>query len=121
MNINELFLQLKDIQFQADKLIKQDWLDKRSVASFAEYTNKLKFAMHEMGLAEDLNNHLNLLSPVDAEFDPKLSVLTQVGGVLTLGFSKKRAKRKRTQAYFKTSIRETKDRFTYIDLRLREI
>lgn len=121
MNVNELFLQLKDIQFQADKLMKQDLLDKASVSSFAKYTNKLKVAMHEMGLAEDLNNHLNLLSPVDAEFDPKLPMLTQVGGVLTFGISKKRAKRKRTQAYFKNTIRETKDRFTYIDLRLREL
>jgi len=121
MNINELFLQLKDIQFQADKLMKQDLLDKSSVVTFANYTNKLKVAMHDMGLATDLNNHLNLLNPVDAEFDPKLPVLTQVGGILTFGFSKKRAKRKRTQAYYKNCIRDTKDRFTYIDLRLREL
>lgn len=121
MKMNELFLQLKDIQFQADKLMKMDLIDGPSVVNFAAYSGRLKYQLSELNFGDGIDSQVEKLEVLNPNYIPPLSVRSKLTVLLTLGLLKKRIKRTKTQAYFRESIREARDCFTYVDLRLKEL
>lgn len=121
MSIDNLFRQLKDIQFQADKILKSKKVEDDAVVSFAEYSKKLKTDLMGMQPTEDLAIHVNDIQPLDPGYDPKPPVLTAFFGALSFGLATKKFKQRKREEYFRQNIRNTRDQFGHIDFLLKEI
>ena len=121
MSIENLFLQLKDIQFQADKILKSKELEHEVVKKFAAYSKDLKISLIGIEVNEDLSIHLNDIEIIDTNYDPKPPIIIALIGALSFGVASKKYRRKKREAYFRKTVKNTKDQFAHIDFLLKEI
>ncbi len=121
MSIDNLFRQLKDIQFQADKILKSKKVEDEAITAFADYSRKLKQDLIGMQPSEDLAIHVNDIQPLDPGYDPKPPVGTTILGALSFGVATKKFKLRKREEYFRESVRNTRDQFGHIDFLLKEI
>jgi hypothetical protein len=121
MSIDNLFRQLKDIQFQADKILKSKRVEDQAITSFAEYSKKLKGDLIGMQPSEDLAIHVNDIEPIDPAYDPKPPFGTVVLGALSFGVATKKFKQRKREEYFRHNVRNTRDQFGHIDFLLKEM
>lgn len=121
MSIDNLFRQLKDIQFQADKILKSKKVEDEAITAFADYSRKLKQDLIGMQPSEDLAIIVNDIQPLDPGYDPKPPVGTTILGALSFGVATKKFKLRKREEYFRESVRNTRDQFGHIDFLLKEI
>lgn len=121
MSIDNLFLQLKDIQFQADKILKAKQIEEDAVKKFAEYSKELKSSLIEIEVKDDLAIHVNDIEIIDPNYDPKPPVVIALVGALSFGVATKKFRRNKREEYFRNSVKNTKDQFAHIDFLLKEI
>ena len=121
MRIDDLFKQLTDIKFQADKLLKSDASDQVAVTRFAQYSEEIRHFLIEMQLSDELVLLVNDIHKIDPDFQPKCAFGVKFLGVLTFGISKKKYISRKRKAYFLVRIRNTRDQYTYLNLLLKEM
>lgn len=121
MRIDDLFKQLSDIKFQADKLLKSAAADHDAVTRFAQYSEDIRHYLIEMQLSDELLLLVNDIHHIDPEFQPKCSFGVRFLGVLTFGLSKKKYIARKKKEYFLHHIRTTRDQYIYLNLLLKEI
>ena len=121
MSIDNLFRQLKDIQYQADKILKYKDVEADAIASFAEYSKKLKHDLIEMQLNDELAVYVHDIAEIDPNHDPKPLALTVIAGALSFGLATKKFRNRKRKEYFLENVRNTKDQFSHIDFLLKEI
>lgn len=121
MGINNLFRQLKDIQYQADKILKSKLVEQEAITHFSEYTRSIKQSLIEMGLNEDLAIHVNDIEHIDPQYEPKVPVMTRISSALTFGYSAKKYRNKKREQYFRELVKDTKAKYHHIDFLLKEI
>ncbi len=121
MSIDNLFRQLKDIQFQADKILKSKKIEEEAIERFANYSNSLKSNLIDLQLNEELAIHVEDIETIDPQFGPKLPVLTTIIGALSFGVATKKYRAKKRESYFRSKVKNTKEQFAHIDFLLKEI
>lgn len=121
MRIDDLFKQLTDIKFQADKLLKSNAADHDAVTRFAQYSEDIRHYLIEMQLSDELLLLVNDIQKIDPDFQPKCSFGVKFLGVLTFGISKKKYISRKQKAYFLVRIRNTRDQFIYLNLLMKEM
>lgn len=121
MSFDNLFLQLKDIQFQADKILKSKKIEEEAVVRFANYSNTLKSNLIELELNEDLLMHVKDIEEIDQNLSPKLPIVTSILGALSFGAAAKQFRKSKREEYFRENIKNIRDRFANIDFLLKEM
>jgi hypothetical protein len=71
MSIDNLFRQLKDIQFQADKILKSKKIEEEAIERFADYSNSLKLNLIGLQLNEELAIHVEDIEAIIAGGKPE--------------------------------------------------
>lgn len=121
MSIDNLFRQLKDIQFQADKLLKSEKIEEEAIRKFANYSNELKSNLIDLDLNDELLLHVNDIEEINTELNPSPPMVTALMSALSFGAANKSYRRKKREAYFRENVKNIKERYVYIDLLLKEI
>ena len=121
MRIDDLFKQLTDIKFQADKLLKSNASDHVAVTRFAEYSEEIRHFLMEMQLSDELLLLVNDIHKIDPDFQPKCPFGVRILGVLTFGISRKKFTERKRKEYFLHHIRNTRDQYIYLNLLLKEM
>lgn len=121
MSIDNLFRQLKDIQFQADKILKAKEVEDEAIAKFAAYSEELKSSLINIDVKDDLASCVNDIEVVDPNFDPKPPIVMTLVGAFSFGIASKKYRKKKREEYFRSTVKNTKDQFAHIDFLLKEI
>ncbi|MEN9399189.1 MAG: hypothetical protein RL632_290 [Bacteroidota bacterium] len=121
MRIDDLFKQLTDIKFQADKLLKSAAADHDAVTRFAHYSEEIRHFLIEMQLSDELLLLVNDIHKIDPDFQPKCSFGVRFLGVLTFGISRKKFIARKRKEYFLHHIRNTRDQYIYLNLLMKEM
>jgi hypothetical protein len=121
VRIDDLFKQLTDIKFQADKLLKSDAAGDEAVSRFAKYSEEIRQYLIEMQLSEELLLLVNDIHKIDPDYQPKCPLGVRFLGVLTFGISKKKFIARKRKEYFLHHIRNTRDQYIYLNLLLKEM
>lgn len=120
MSFDNLFQQLNDIQFQADKLLKSKQMKEKDVRIFAKYSNELKSSLINLKLDDELYIHVKDIEEITFDLRPKLPLVTTILGVLSFGKAVKKYRSRVKEEYYKENIRNIKKRFANIDKLLKE-
>ena len=106
MSFDNLFLQLRDVQFQADKILK---------------SKDLKESLIDLDLNEELLLHVSDIEEIDPDLNPKLPVVIVVLGALSFGAASKKYRKRKREEYFRENIKNIRDRFSNINFLLKDI
>ncbi|MEY3425548.1 MAG: hypothetical protein RL679_906 [Bacteroidota bacterium] len=121
MSFDNLFLQLRDVQFQADKILKSKDLEQESLERFAHYSKDLKESLIDLDLNEELLIHVSDIEEIDPDLNPKLPVVIAVLGALSFGAASKKYRKRKREEYFRENIKNIRDRFSNINFLLKDI
>jgi hypothetical protein len=121
MSIDNLFRQLTDIQFQADKILKAKKIEEDVIARFADYSNELKSGLIDLDLNEELSIHVNDIEPIDILVDPKPPIMVKLIGALSFGVASKKYRKRKREEYFRSLVKNTRDQYSCIRNLLHEI
>ena len=121
MSIDNLFRQLKDIQFQADKILKAKKIDDEKLARFAVYSISLKQDLIDLQLNEAVSIHVNDIENINVNFNPNLPAITSILGALSFGVVANKYRASRREKYFRENVKNIRDQFICIDHLLKEI
>ncbi len=120
MSFENLFRQLVDIQYQADKILKSKIIEEAAIEDFATYSKDLKLRLLTIELNEELSIHVNDIEPIDPKLNPKPPIVTTILGALSFGVATKRYRSKKRQEYFRENVMATKNQYSFIDTLLKE-
>jgi len=120
MSFDNLFRQLVDIQYQADKILKSKNIEEDAIEDFAKYSENLKSRLLSIELNEELTIHVNDIEPIDPKLNPKPPIVTTILGALSFGVATKRYRSKKRQEYFRENVMATKNQYSFIDTLLKE-
>jgi hypothetical protein len=121
VRIDDLFKQLTDIKFQADKLLKSDAEDHDAVKRFAQYSEEIRHYLIDMQLSDELLLLVNDIHKIDPDFQPRCSFGVKLLGVFTFGISKRKYISRKQKEYFLVHVRNTRDQYIYLNLLLKEM
>lgn len=121
MRIDNLFLQLKDVQFQADKILKSKDLEQEALERFANYSKDLKESLIYLDLNEELLINVSDIEEIDPELNPKIPVVILVLGALSFGAASKKYRKRKREEYFRENIKRIRDRFSNINFLLKDL
>lgn len=120
MSFDNLFRQLTDIRFQADKILKSEKIEEDMVQRFANYSNELKSSLIDLELNEDILLHVRDIEEIDSNYQAPMSLVPQAIAVISFGLTTKQYRKKQREAYFRENIKNIRDRYANIDFLLKE-
>ena len=120
MSFENIFRQLVDIQYQADKILKSKIIEESAIKDFATYSKDLKLRLLTIELNEELSIHVNDIEAIDPKLNPKPPIVTTILGALSFGVATKRYRSKKRQEYFRENVMATKNQYSFIDTLLKE-
>lgn len=100
MSFENLFRQLVDIQYQADKILKSKIIEEAAIEDFATYSKDLKLRLLTIELNEELSIHVNDIEAIDPKLNPKPPIVTTILGALSFGVATKRYRSKSVRNIF---------------------
>lgn len=121
MSINNLFLQLKDIQYQADKLLKSKRFAVENVKQFALNSVSLRKDLINLNLSDEVLIHAEDIEDVDLNYQPDPDIMTYFLGTLSFGIATKTFQDKKKEEYLRSHVLQTKNQFACIEHLLREL
>jgi len=119
MTMDELFRELKDLDFKANKLLKSKFLDAEAVRIYNSQSLNLKVSLMELAPQDEVSNHLNEISEIDIDGPPSISDLAKFFGIITFGIYTSNLKRYKKQKYFKKLVSRTKNQWITIEFLLK--
>lgn len=119
MTMDELFRELKDLDFKANKLLKSKVLDTESVRVFNDQSLRLKQTLLELSSQDEVADHVAQIGAIDIDGPPPLSSLSKFLGVITFGIYTSNLKRYKKQKYFKKMVSQTKNQWIAIEFLLK--
>jgi predicted transcriptional regulator len=117
--MDELFRELKDLDFKANKLLKSKFLDAEAVRIYNSQSLNLKNSLIELTPQDEVNEHLKEISEIDIDGPPPISDLAKFIGVITFGIYTSNLKRYKKQKYFKKMVSRTKNQWIAIEFLLK--
>jgi hypothetical protein len=100
MTMDELFRELKDLDFKANKLLKSKVLDAEIVRQFNDQSLRLKQTLLELSPQDDVAAHVTEISEIDIDGTPNL-------------------RKFKKQKYFKKLVSKTKNQWIAIEFLLK--
>ena len=119
MTMDELFRELKDLDFKANKLLKSKFLDTDAVRVYNDQSLKLRQTLLELSPQEDVENHVNEIKEIDVDGPPPMSGFAKFLGVITFGIYTANLRRFKKQKYFKKMVSKTKNQWIAIEFLLK--
>ena len=102
--IDDLHRKLRDAQFQVDRLLKRQPLDRQFLKQLAELTAQIKE-----------------LAVLDPDFQPAISAWRKIIGALTFGWSTKRFIYNSQLEYTVSTVKQLKEHYSYLERHLSEL
>ena len=119
MTMDELFRELKDLDFKANKLLKSTVLDAEIVRQFNDQSIRLKQTLIELSPQDEISNHVSEISAIDIDGTPKTSPVSKFFGIITFGIYTSNLRRFKKQKYFKKLVSKTKNQWIAIEFLLK--
>jgi hypothetical protein len=119
MTMDELFRELKDLDFKANKLLKSKFLDTDAVRVYNDQSLRLRQTLLELSPQEDVENHVNEIKEIDVDGLPPMSSFAKFLGVITFGIYSANLRRFKKQKYFKKMVSKTKNQWIAIEFLLK--
>ena len=119
MTMDELFRELKDLDFKANKLLKSKVLDAEVVRLFNEQSLRLKETLIELSPQDDVAAHVAEIVEIDIDGTPKISTLSSFLGIITFGIYTSNLRKFKKQKYFKKLVSKTKNQWIAIEFLLK--
>jgi hypothetical protein len=119
MTMDELFRELKDLDFKANKLLKSKVLDAEIVRQFNDQSLRLKQTLIELSPQDEVSNHVSEIQEIDIDGTPKISTFSKFLGIITFGIYTSNLRRFKKQKYFKKFVSKTKNQWIAIEFLLK--
>lgn len=119
MTMDELFRELKDLDFKANKILKSKYLDAEAVRIYNTQSLNLKNSLLELSPQEVVNEHIREISEIDVDGPPPISDLAKFFGIITFGIYTLNLKRYKKQKYYKKMVSRTKNQWIAIEFLLK--
>ncbi len=120
MTINELLNAFKDVDFQANRMLKTKTIDLNYLQQFDLRTEEIRLQILQMDLSEDINDTFKKFERIEIEHLPKFTLIDKTANLLTLGLTKKRKIKKKTDSYYRFEILSRKISFQHVETHLKE-
>jgi hypothetical protein len=119
MTMDELFRELKDLDFKANKLLKSKVLDTNAVRVYNEQSLRLKQTLLDLTPQDEVANHVNEIKEIDVEGPPPMTGFAKFIGIITFGIYTSNLRRYKKQKYFKKMVSKTKNQWIAIEFLLK--
>lgn len=119
MTMDELFRELKDLDFKANKLLKSKVLDTNAVRVYNEQSLRLKQTLLDLTPQDEVANHVNEIKEIDVEGPPPMTGFAKFLGIITFGIYTSNLRRYKKQKYFKKMVSKTKNQWIAIEFLLK--
>jgi hypothetical protein len=119
MTMDELFRELKDLDFKANKLLKSKVLDTDAVRVYNEQSLRLKQTLLDLTPQDEVANHVNEIKEMDVEGPPPMTGFAKFLGIITFGIYTSNLRRYKKQKYFKKMVSKTKNQWIAIEFLLK--
>jgi hypothetical protein len=119
MTMDELFRELKDLDFKANKLLKSKVLDTDAVRVYNEQSLRLKQTLLDLTPQDEVANHVNEIKEIDVEGPPPMTGFAKFIGIITFGIYTSNLRRYKKQKYFKKMVSKTKNQWIAIEFLLK--
>ena len=119
MTMDELFRELKDLDFKANKLLKSKELDTDAVRVYNEQSLRLKQTLLDLTPQDEVANHVNEIKEIDVEGPPPMTGFAKFLGIITFGIYTSNLRRYKKQKYFKKMVSKTKNQWIAIEFLLK--
>jgi hypothetical protein len=119
MTMDELFRELKDLDFKANKLLKSKVLDTDAVRVYNEQSLRLKQTLLDLTPQDEVANHVNEIKEIDVEGPPPMTGFAKFLGIITFGIYTSNLRRYKKQKYFKKMVSKTKNQWIAIEFLLK--
>ena len=120
MTINELLNAFKDIDFQANRMLKTKIIDLNYLQQFDLRTEEIRLQILQMDLSEDINDTFKKIERIKVDYLPSLNFKDKTANVLTFGYTKKQKIKKKTDSYYRDEILHRKISFQHVETHLKE-
>ena len=120
MTINELLNAFKDIDFQANRMLKTKTIDLNYLQQFDLRTEEIRLQILQMDLSEDINDTFKKIERIEIEHLPNFTLIDKIANLLTFGLAKKRKINKKTASYYRFVILSRKISFQHVETHLKE-
>jgi hypothetical protein len=117
--MDELFRELKDLDFKANKLLKSKVLDTDAVRVYNEQSLRLKQTLLDLTPQDEVANHVNEIKEMDVEGPPPMTGFAKFLGIITFGIYTSNLRRYKKQKYFKKMVSKTKNQWIAIEFLLK--
>lgn len=119
MTMDELFRELKDLDFKANKLLKSKSLDVETVRVFNDQSLKLQQTLLDLSPQDEVANNVEEIQEIDVDGPPPMTSLAKFIGVITFGIYTSNLKKYKKQKYFKKMVSKTKNQWIAIEFLLK--
>lgn len=119
MTMDELFRELKDLDFKANKLLKSKFLDTDAVRVYNGQSLRLQQTFLTLSPQDEVANHVQEIQEIDVDGPPPMTKLAKVMGLLTFGIYTSNLRRYKKQKYFKKMVSKTKNQWIAIEFLLK--
>lgn len=120
MTINELLNAFKDIDFQANRMLKTKTIDLNYLQQFDLRTEEIRLQILQMDLSEDINDTFKKIERIEIEHLPNFTLIDKTANLLTFGLTKKKKIKKKTDSYYRLQILSRKISFQHVETHLKE-
>jgi hypothetical protein len=119
--IDDLHRKLRDAQFQVDRLLKRQPLDRQFLKQLAELTAQIKDDLKSLQSTSDFGSFIDELAVLDPDFQPAISAWRKIIGALTFGWSTKRFIYNSQLEYTVSTVKQLKEHYSYLERHLSEL
>ena len=120
MTIIELLNSFKDIEFQANRMLKTKIIDLNYLQQFDLKSEELRMQILEMDLSNDINSTFKKIKRIEVNYLPSLNFKDKTANLLTFGYIKKQKIKKKTDSYYRDEILSRKISFQHVETHLKE-
>ena len=119
--IDDLHRKLRDAQFQVDRLLKRQPLDRNFLQQLAELTVVIKADLKTLQSTSEFGSFIEQLEVLNSDFQPVISTWRKIFGALTFGWSTKRFILKSQHEYTVSTVKQLKEHYSYLERHLSEL
>jgi hypothetical protein len=119
MTMDELFRELKDLDFKANKLLKSKSLDTDAVRVYNDQSLRLQQTLLDLSPQDEVANYVQEIQEIDVDSPPPMTSFAKFLGVITFGIYTANLRRYKKQKYFKKMVSKTKNQWIAIEFLLK--
>jgi len=119
MTMDELFRELKDLDFKANKLLKSKSLDTETVRIYNDQSLRLQQTLLKLSSGDDVAIQVQKIKIIDVDGPPPMTDFDKFLGLITFGIYTANLRRYKKQKYFKKMVSKIKNQWITIEFSLK--